>query len=181
VYNIFEKANMFCKAELGKVSSMYQQVFQLHAELLKAMSHPKRLEIIHLLRNQELVVTDIQHMLDLPQANLSQHLMVLRQARVVTTHKTGKQVYYRLSHHNFSKASDLLREILIGRYKNSGMADEFTYRMAELVPLTTDPVCGMRLSPKTAAYATHYHRQSYYFCAAGCRDRFLKQPGAFAI
>jgi ArsR family transcriptional regulator len=62
---------------------MYAQLFELHANLLKALSHPRRLEIIHLLRDQELPVTDIYTMLDLPQANISQHLMVLRDAQVV--------------------------------------------------------------------------------------------------
>ena len=56
---------------------MYSQIFELHAHLLKAIAHPRRLEIIHLLRDQELPVGDIHTMLDLPQANISQHLMVL--------------------------------------------------------------------------------------------------------
>ena len=92
---------------------MYNQIFKLHADLLKAISHPKRLEIIHLLRDQELNVSEILTMLGLPQANLSQHLMVLREAGVVVTRKEGKQVYYKVAHVNFIKASDLLREVLI--------------------------------------------------------------------
>ncbi|MCC6710776.1 MAG: helix-turn-helix domain-containing protein, partial [Candidatus Pacebacteria bacterium] len=47
---------------------MYSEVFELHAQLLKALAHPKRLEIIHLIRDQELSVSDIHQMLDLPQA-----------------------------------------------------------------------------------------------------------------
>ena len=53
---------------------MYHQIFAYHTKLLKAMSHPKRLEIIHLLRDQALTVSEIQSMLDLPQpilANIS--------------------------------------------------------------------------------------------------------------
>lgn len=151
---------------------MYQQVFQLHAELLKALSHPKRLEIIHLLRSQELSVGEVQEMLDLPQANLSQHLMVLRDAKVVITRKQGKQIYYSLFHKNFIKASDLLREILIERYKDDSLSDEFTQKMSDLVPLVHDPVCNMRLSPKTAAYAFRYKGENYYFCASGCFEKF---------
>ena len=92
---------------------MYQQVFELHSNLHKAMAHPKRLEIIHLLREKTLTVTEIQSMLDLPQANLSQHLQILRTSGVLNNRKIGKQIYYRLAHENFIKASDLLRDVLV--------------------------------------------------------------------
>src|SRR3989344_920864 len=108
---------------------MYEQVFRLHAQLLKALAHPKRLEILHLLRNQELSVSDIQTMLLLPQANLSQHLQILRAGGIVETKKNGKQISYRLSHPNFIEASDTIREVLVERYKNSPLADEFTTSM----------------------------------------------------
>jgi len=155
---------------------MYYKVFELHADLLKAMSHPKRLEIIQLLRNQELIVGEIQEMLDLHQANLSQHLMILRDAGVLETRRDGKQIYYGLAHKNFIKASDIIRDILIEKYKDDPLADEFAHKMDELVPLTSDPVCGMRLSPKTASYAHKHKRREYYFCAEGCLEKFKQNP-----
>jgi ArsR family transcriptional regulator len=158
---------------------MYQQVFELHADLLKALAHPKRLEIIHLLRDQTLTVTQIQEMLDLPQANLSQHLTILRAASVVDSRKIGKQIFYRLAHNNFIKASDLLRRVLIEKYQHEKIADELTLKMSDLVPLTIDPVCGMRLSPKTAAFAHKHQGESYYFCAAGCHHTFKENPDKF--
>lgn len=155
---------------------MYYQVFNLHADLLKALSHPKRLEIVNLLRNQELPVNQIQAMLDLPQANLSQHLIVLRQAKIVATRKAGKQIFYKLAHKNFIKASDLIRQVLIEQYQNDPLADELTQKMTELVPVVTDPVCSMRVSPKTASAATKYQNKTYYFCASGCQQKFKKNP-----
>jgi DNA-binding transcriptional ArsR family regulator/YHS domain-containing protein len=160
---------------------MYSQVFNLHAELLKAMAHPKRLEIIHLLRNQELSVGEIQVMLDLQQANLSQHLQVLREAGVVRAVRQGKQMFYRLAHSNFIQASDLLRTVLIERYEGSELADELTTAMTELLPLTTDPVCQMRLSPKTAAFVARHDRTNYYFCASGCLEAFNKESARYVI
>ena len=39
-----------------------------------------------------------------------------------------------------------------------------------------DPVCNMLVTPETAA-ATHDHEgKRYYFCAAGCRERFAADP-----
>lgn len=159
---------------------MYYEVFKQHAEFLKAMSHPKRLEIIHLLRNQELSVSEIQEMLDLPQANLSQHLMILRDGGVLTSRRKAKNIYYKLAHKNFVKASDLVRKVLIEKHKNDKNADEFAHKMAELVPLTSDPVCGMRLSPKTASYANKYKSHEYYFCASGCLDKFKNNPEKYS-
>lgn len=154
---------------------MYQQVFELHADLLKALSHPKRLEIVQLLRDQSLSVSQIEAMLGLPQANLSQHLMVLRQAAVVLDEKKGKQVYYRIAHKNFIKACDLMRQILIERHRGDELADELAMSMLDLMPITTDPVCGMRLSPKTAAYAARINGTTHYFCAAGCKEAYAKR------
>jgi len=151
---------------------MYKQIFEEHAKLLKAISHPKRLEIIHLLRDQELTVTEIQEMLDLPQANLSQHLQILRSSKIVNTRKDGKNIYYKLSQMNFIKASDLIREILIQRHKNDPLANELLLNMEDLVPLTHDPICGMRLSPKTASFALKHNGKTYYFCAEGCLKKF---------
>lgn len=155
---------------------MYTKVFNFHAKLLKSLSHPRRLEILHLLRDQELSVTDIYTMLDLPQANISQHLMILRASGVLETRKTGKQIYYKVAHQNFIKASDLIREVLIERAYASKPPAELTLNMSQLVPITHDPVCQMRLSPKTSAYTYKYQGQNYCFCASGCLKAFKKNP-----
>ena len=154
---------------------MYQQIFELHSKILKAMSHPKRLEIIQLLRDQALTVSQIQHMLDLPQANLSQHLMVMREAGVVETVKNGKEVTYSIAHQNFVEASHLIRQVLVERHKDGPLADELTMSMNDLVPVVSDPICGMRLSPKIAAYAHKHQGETYYFCASGCYQKFISK------
>lgn len=159
---------------------MYSQIFELHASLLKSLSHPRRLEILQLLRNQELSVTEIYTMLDLPQANISQNLKILKSAGVINSKKDGKQIYYRIADPKFIKASDLFRSILVERNRSSGLADEFTIKMSDLVPLARDPVCGMRLSPKTSAFAYSHQHKEYYFCAGGCLKKFKEQPGRYA-
>ena len=151
---------------------MYQKMFELHAELLKALAYPRRLEIIQLLRDQRLNVGQIQEMLGLPQANLSQHLMILKEAGVVKAQKQGKQVFYELMHKNFISASDLMREILIEKHSGEKIADELALKMKDLVPVVSDPICGMRLSPKTAAFARQKNGRTYYFCGAGCLKKF---------
>lgn len=160
--------------------NMFLQLFKIQSEILKAIAHPRRLEIIHLLRDQELAVTDIHTMLDLPQANISQHLMILRDAKVVHSRRAGKQIYYSLTSNHFIKASDLLREVVIDQFADSEISKEQKLHLKELVPLVHDPVCKMRLSPKTAGFSHQYHNNMYYFCASGCLKQFLKQPDRYA-
>ena len=152
---------------------MYSKLFQLHSRLLKSLAHSKRLEIIQLLREHSLPVHDIQKMLNLPQANLSQHLQILRDSGVVNTERKGKSIYYSIGNKNFIKASDLFRQILIERHKDE-ISDVVFKKMTDLVPLTQDPVCGMRISPKTASFAYKKNGQEYYFCASGCFEEFKK-------
>jgi xanthine dehydrogenase accessory factor len=42
-----------------------------------------------------------------------------------------------------------------------------------------DPVCGMTVDVATARYATTHDGRTYYFCSAGCLERFTADPAAF--
>lgn len=155
---------------------MYEEVFKLHAKLLKSIAHPRRLEIMHLLRDQELFVSDIVEMLDLPQANISQHLTILRSSGVVKTKKYGKQIKYKIADKSFLKASDLIREVLVKHYEDKSKIKKFSKSMLDLMPIVHDPVCQMRISPKNAGFAFKFQKKDYYFCASGCKSKFMKRP-----
>ena len=66
------------------------------AELLKVLGHPVRLQIIDILRRGEVCVCHIEQVLNKRQAYISQQLMILREAGLVTSRKDGLQVHYRL-------------------------------------------------------------------------------------
>ena len=59
------------------------------AELLKAFSHPTRLAILQELVAGPKCVTDIEDLVSARQANISQHLSVLRYARLVDYAQDG--------------------------------------------------------------------------------------------
>jgi P-type Cu+ transporter len=42
--------------------------------------------------------------------------------------------------------------------------------------LVKDPVCGMSVNPATSQHKADYHGQTYYFCRAGCREKFEADP-----
>jgi ArsR family transcriptional regulator, virulence genes transcriptional regulator len=153
---------------------MYKQVFKLHTDFLKSLAHPKRLEIIHLLRDQSLSVFDIQNMLDLPQANLSQHLQILREHGVVTSYKKGKQIFYQISDPKTIIACDLLREVLVKQHTNSKIKKDLQDSLSDIIPTFIDPICGMKLCKKTAAFSLKTKDGIKYFCASGCLKSFKK-------
>jgi P-type Cu+ transporter len=44
---------------------------------------------------------------------------------------------------------------------------------------STDPVCGMSVDPTTAKHTTEHDGESFYFCSAGCRQKFIADPGKY--
>jgi len=92
---------------------MDKKIFEMHAEICKVFTNPKRLEIISLLRDHERSVKELAELMKTPQANVSQHLAVLRQKNVVVTRKDGTTTYYKIANPKISKACDLMREVLL--------------------------------------------------------------------
>ncbi|TQR40917.1 ArsR/SmtB family transcription factor [Paenibacillus popilliae] len=67
------------------------------AELLKALAHPVRLCIVKgLLDKGSCNVSFMQDCLGLPQSTVSQHLQKLRSMGIVTAHRNGLEVNYRV-------------------------------------------------------------------------------------
>ena len=93
--------------------NMEEEMFQMHAEVCKSMANPTRLKIMNLLREGEKSVEELRKRLELPKANLSQHLSILRQRRIVSTRRAGLNIYYKVANPKMIKACDILREVLL--------------------------------------------------------------------
>lgn len=85
------------------------------ARITKSMANPHRLEIIELLAQGEYSVEMIAEQTNLPIANASQHLQVLKQAQLVDVNRQGNFIYYRLANNNVFKAWKALRELGVER------------------------------------------------------------------
>ncbi len=94
---------------------MDKVLYQIHAEMCKVFTNPKRLEIIDLLRNGEKTVNELAKIMNLSQSNVSQHLAVLREKGVVETKRFGNSVLYRIADERILRACDLMREFLLDR------------------------------------------------------------------
>ncbi|MBI5827403.1 MAG: winged helix-turn-helix transcriptional regulator [Deltaproteobacteria bacterium] len=92
---------------------MKKEVFELQAEICKTLANPKRLEIISILKDGELSAGDLVERLGITKANVSQHLAVLRQRRVVTARRAGVNIYYRINNPKIVEACSLMNAVLM--------------------------------------------------------------------
>ena len=158
---------------------MYERLFQLQEETLKTLANQKRLEIVQLLQNKELTVTEMVDMLGMPQANISQHLSLLRQVRIVATRKDGLRVYYRLTDKRIIAVVRELRAFLKSQFAHEPEIAGLSSLDNSIYPIVRDPVCGMRISAPEAFAHLEHNGQSYFFCASGCKDHFEKHPSRY--
>src|SRR4030042_5683304 len=86
-----------------------KRIFELHASICGTLAHPKRLEILNLLRLGELSVGEMARQMGVSLANASQHLAVLRDKRVVVTRREGVNIYYQISNPKIVQACALMR------------------------------------------------------------------------
>ena len=73
---------------------MLDSLRRFKADVFQALAHPTRIAIIELLGNRELSAGDLIEELGMEQANVSQHLAVLRSRQLVVNRKAGNQVFY---------------------------------------------------------------------------------------
>ena len=96
------------------------ELYKIHADMCKVFSNPIRLEILNLLRNKELSVTELIEKTKLSQANISQHLSIMKSKYIVTSNRKGNNIYYKLTNPKIIKAFDIIRQILAERLKEGG-------------------------------------------------------------
>lgn len=87
-------------------------LYEMHADVCKALAHSIRIEIIDILKADELTFGDIANISGVAKSNLAQHLAVMVNKGLLLQRKEGLYVYYRLSSSKVYKAFQLMREVL---------------------------------------------------------------------
>ena len=72
---------------------MLEEKVEAVSALLKSISHPLRLKILCLLQDKEMTVGDIRELVQTTNANVSQHLTILRNQGVVKTRRDANFIY----------------------------------------------------------------------------------------
>jgi len=84
----------------------------LQADVLKALAHPRRLQIMLRLDEGPCEVGALAVKLGLSQPNLSQHLAVLRATGLVDAVRDGREVRYQLADPEVITACTIMRGVL---------------------------------------------------------------------
>ena len=98
----FDKSNILI--------DMQDALRKFKAQVFQALAHPTRIAIIEALRDGELPAGKLLELLQVEQANLSQHLAVLRSKQVLVNRKVGNQVFYAVRDPVLIEVLDLLRQ-----------------------------------------------------------------------
>ena len=114
------------------------------AELLRLLGHPLRLALLADLLKGPRCVTELHQLLDVRQANMSQHLAVLRQARIVDYHEEGNERCYYLSRPELARA---LLKLLDKEYPVRSLSKKEVKRRAAQRERREGAACPARPAP----------------------------------
>jgi len=97
-----------------------QPVYRMHAELCKALANEHRQALLHAIGDGEKCVGDLAAEIGISVHNVSQHLRVLKERRLVASRKDGQTVYYHVTNMKFIQACALIREALVEQHLAQG-------------------------------------------------------------
>ena len=84
----------------------------LHSEICKTLANAKRQQILDALRDGEVTVGAVVERTGIAQANVSQHLALMRSKGIVNARRDGAYVYYSISNPKILQAFDLITEVM---------------------------------------------------------------------
>jgi len=90
---------------------METRAYKWQAKVAKALAHPTRIAILEILRQGEICVCEMSPELEASQANVSQHLAVLRDSNLVVARRDGTRMMYRVTDERVFRVLDLMGSI----------------------------------------------------------------------
>ncbi len=81
------------------------------SKISKALSEPKRIEIILLTSEKEMCANDILEKFDITQPTLSHHLKQLTDSNIINVRKKGKMSYYSMNRETLNEYLDFFKKI----------------------------------------------------------------------
>ncbi len=95
-----------------EASAVPEEDVTLTANVLKAMAHPLRWNILCTLGDQELSVGEIVERVGTSQSNISQHLEQLRNKNIVVSRRDANRIFYSVRNDEVRKLIDTMRKVL---------------------------------------------------------------------
>ena len=104
---------------------MQDSLRRFKADVFQALAHPTRIAILEFLSGGELSAGVLIEKLSMEQANVSQHLAILRAKQLVLNRKAGNQVFYSVRDPIIIEVLGLMRLYFQAHLKEAlGMLDE---------------------------------------------------------
>lgn len=104
----------FQDMDLGRFEMSDNEIEQT-AQVIKSMAHPLRLTLMCLLGSGEKSVHELtSHIGNTSQSNISQHLALLLERRILSNRKLGNQVLYSISDDRILSLIGNMREVYCG-------------------------------------------------------------------
>ncbi|MEM0444652.1 MAG: metalloregulator ArsR/SmtB family transcription factor [Nitrososphaerota archaeon] len=88
---------------------------ELISDFFTIFTNPKRIQILQLLRDGELTVSEIADKTGLPQPTVSQHLKLLRAKHIIKSERRGNRCYYSVEDGRIYQVCDLIKGIISKR------------------------------------------------------------------
>jgi xanthine dehydrogenase accessory factor len=112
------------------------------------------------------------------QARRGDEIALSIMAEIVQKRRSAEELDLALFH---SQAADTEEADDIAA-EEKGMHEETTVKIPVLnrrVKTAVDPICHMTVDIDTAKYTSEYEGVTYYFCCAGCKQTFEKNPSSY--
>jgi ArsR family transcriptional regulator, arsenate/arsenite/antimonite-responsive transcriptional repressor len=69
---------------------------EIRSKIIKSLAHPVRLMIVEMLKEGELPFSKINNLFENDKSTVSKHLLVLKEAGIVSSRKSGSDMFYKL-------------------------------------------------------------------------------------
>ncbi len=96
--------------------TLKEKIYKELSRVTQAISNPKRMELLDILSNKEWSVEELSRELSMSVANTSQHLQVLKSARLVNTRREGNFVFYGIADDRVLRLVAAVKEFGFSQY-----------------------------------------------------------------
>jgi len=86
--------------------------FELHSQVCRSISHPRRLHILYTLESGEMPVGQLAENVGFTGSSLSQHLNILKQANIIRSRRKGRQLLYGIANPLVMQAIHIMARVV---------------------------------------------------------------------
>lgn len=92
---------------------------EISVKIFKALGHPIRYKIVKFLYDGPKCVCKLNENIEFSQANLSQHLKILKEAGILSSEKVGMNIHYKISSEEIKDIIDSVEKFAMSYTNNS--------------------------------------------------------------